>query len=165
MFQLTRKGIIQWKIEVFLEIWVTMFLSDILFEVKFKSKATWWQVFLCIILYVCMFHLKLMGVGGGSVVYSWMTSCVHASSSFPLTRYVLPKLSSTNKTKITRENTTVSGIFQYRLYSLRYIYLCLQTQLSINFWWFWWLLWPLVEIGSLESVVVLKELRTDNIFS
>ena len=91
-----------------------------------------------------------------------MTSCVHATSSFQLTRYVLPKLSSTNKTKITWENSTVSGIFQHRLYSLRHFYLFLQTQLSINFWWFWWLLWPLLEIGSLESVVVLKELRTDN---
>ena len=94
-----------------------------------------------------------------------MTSCVHATSSFQLTRYVLPKLSSTNKTKITWENSTGSGIFQHRLYSLRHFYLFLQTQLSINFWWFWWLLWPLLEIGSLESVVVLKELRTDNIFS
>ena len=88
--------------------------------------------------------------------------CVHTFNSFSLTRHAHPELSCTNKTKITWENSTVSGILQYRLYSLGYIYLCLQAQLSINFWWFWWLLWPLLEIGSLESVVVLKELRTDN---
>ena len=112
----------------------------------------------------CIFHLKLMGVGGGRecriLMYDKLR--VHAFNSFSLTRHALPELSCTNKTKITWENSTVSGIFQYRLYSLGYIYLCLQAQLSINFWWFWWLLWPLLEIGSLESVVVLKELRTDN---